>query len=364
MNPHARMDTWQGFTQALGDSADRLINNGFDPGVLRPWVGADGRSYIQKMVLNERTGLYEPKVMLTNAAATLPRYAWEAFDTAIQRAIRERLRAFADIRGAGLVYNLPNGMANTVLTYQKTGDMTPATISMDPVRRGEGDRPDTDYASIPLPIVHKDFDFSAREIMVSRNGNLPIDTTTAEIAARKVAEEIEKMTTGTAGSFTYGGGTIYGFTNFPQRATKTDMVAPDGTNGPAVLNALLSLRQLLINDRHYGPYILYVNSQWSQYLDADFSADKGDATLRQRILAIADITDVRTLDHLPATNFACVLVEMSSETVRAIVGMEVQTIQWESLGGLLKHYKVMALQVPQLRSDSNGNSGIAHGTTA
>lgn len=352
------------FARNLGAAGDRLIEHGFDPGVLRPWVGADGRSYCQKMVMNHATGKMEPQVMITNAPATLPRYAWELMDTAVFRAVRERLKLVADLRGAGLEYNLPNGMAHTMLTYQKTGDMTDATISMDPTRRSEGDRPDTDYVVLPLPIIHKDLDFSLREILVSRNGNLPLDTTSADIAGRKVAEMAEKLATGTAGSFSYGGGTIYGLTNFPQRATKTDMPVPDGTNGPAVIAAILALRQMLIDDNHPGPYMFYVNKQWAQWLDTDFSSAKGDNTLRQRILAIGDITDVRTLDYLPQTQYACCLVEMSSVNIRMVIGMEIQTIQWESAGGFMKHYKVMCLIVPQLRADSNGNSGIAHGRTA
>lgn len=352
------IDTLRNFTSTLGDAADRLIQNDFDIGVLRPWRGADGRSYVTRMVNGK------PQVMVTNAPASLPREAWIAFDTAVVRAVKERLRFVADIRAGGLEYNLPNGMAHTVLQYQTVGDITPATISMDPIRRGEADRPQTDIGLLPLPIVHKDFDFSAREIMVSRNGNMPVDTTTAELAGQKVAEEIEKMAIGTAGSFSFGGGTIYGALNFPQRATKTDMPVPDGTNGPAVITALLALRQLLIDDKHFGPYMMYVNSQWAAFLDNDFSTAKGDQTLRQRILSIEGIQDIRTLDHMPTTQFHVLLVEQSSATVRMVIGMEVQTVQWESLGGLMKHYKVMALQVPQFRADTAGNSGVAHGRTA
>lgn len=347
----------------FGDAADRLAANDWDIGVLRPWRGLDGRNYYTKMVRNQK-GELVPKIMTTNAPATLTRDAWIEFDNAVVRAVRERLRAFADIRGAGLVYNLPNGMAHTVLQYQTMTDITGATLSMDPVRRSEGDRPVSDLANLPLPVVHKDFDFSAREIAVSQQGRMPLDTTMAEMAGRAVAVEIEKLTIGQNGTFSYGGGTIYGYTNFPQRATKTDMPVPDGTNGPAVITAILALRQMLINNKHFGPYVLYVNLQWAAVLDNDFSAAKGDQTLRQRILAIDGIQDVRVLDFLPTTAWDCILVEMSAETVRAVIGMEVQTIQWESQGGLMKHFKVMGIQVPQLRPDTNGNSGVAHGRTA
>lgn len=344
--------------EGWGDTADKLIANNFDVGVLRPWIGKDGKSYICRTINGQ------PKVMTTNTPATLTRDAWIQFDQSIQRAIQERLSAFADIRRAGLVYNLPNGMAHTVLQYQTQGDITPATISMDPVRRSERDRPHTDVENLPLPIVHKDFDFSAREIMSSRLGQMPIDTTTAELAAIKVAEEVEKMTVGTVTPFTYGGGSVYGYMTLPERALKINMTVPTGANGPTVIGDLLALRQLLIDDRHYGPYVLYLNSQWAQVLDNDFSTAKGDQTLRQRILTVAGIQKVEILYTLPTTKWHALLVELSSQTVRAVVGMEVQTIQWESLGGMMKHFKVMCMLVPQIRSDTDGNSGVAHGTTS
>lgn len=345
----------------FGDAADRLIANNFDPGVLRPFIGPDGKNYI---TLN--SGMEDERTMVTNAPATMTWEAWKLFDDTVVRALRDRLRLMADIRGSGLEYNIPNGMAHTVLQYQTATDVGPATISMDPIRRGEADQQMKDVGFFPLPLIHKDFDFSARQIAVSGAGRIPMpaDTGNAESAAFKVAEAIEQLTSGTAGTFTYGGGTIYGYTNFPQRATKTDMTTPTGLNGGVTVNEILALRQLLINNKHRGPYILYMNSQWAQFLDNDFSTTKGDNTLRQRLLAIDGIQEIRISDYLPTTKYDVVLVEMARETVRAVVGLEVQTLQWESMGGLMKHFKVMAMVLPQLRPDTAGNSGVAHGRIA
>jgi hypothetical protein len=350
----------QGARAMFGDSADRLIANNFDPGVLRPFIGPDGNNY---MTLN--AGTPQERTVVTNAPATLTWEAWKAFDDAIIRAIQDELRLFADIRAAGLELNIPNGMGHTVLQYQTSGDIGPATISMDPIRRSEGDQPTKDSALLPLPCTHKDFDFSARQIAVSQNGRIPmpVDTDTAALAAHQVAVATEQLTAGTIGSFSYGGGTIYGYTNFPNRATKTDMPVPTGANGPAVISALLALRQMLIDDKHRGPYILYLNSQWAEFLDNDFSTAKGDQTLRQRILAIEGIQDVRISNYLPTTQFRCLLVEMKVGSVRAVIGMEPQMLQWESMGGLMKHFKVICIHVIQLRPDTAGNSGIADGRT-
>jgi len=359
------VDSLMNFANGLGDSADRLIANNFDIGVLRPWIGSDGRNYVQRTEFNPKTGKFEKRVMVTNAPATLPRLAWYEFDNAVVKALQNQLNLITSIRSRGLVYNIPNAMAHTVLQYQKQYDTTPATIGMDPIRRGESDRPTTDYANFPLPIAWKDFDFSAREVLVSRNGNMPFDTTMAELAGIKVAEELEGLGAGAVGPFSFGGGTIYGLINFPQRVTKTDMVVPDGTNNQAIINAILAIRQSLLNNKHRGPFVFYVNKQWSQWLDADFNPNTNNSTtLRQRILAIDDIKDIITLDLLPNTQYNCVLQETQVQSVRVVVGMEVQTIQWESLGGMAKHYKVMAMLLTQLRPDTAGNSGTAHMRTA
>jgi Family of unknown function (DUF6260) len=348
----------------LGPVANRLVESNGDLGILRPFRGADGRSYWERTQWGPKGP--QKKVLATNAPATLSYEQWIAIDTTVTTALMTRLKAFADIRATpGLTYNLPNGMAHTVLRYSTMGDITPATLSMDPKRRSEGDRPQFDTAQMPLPVVHKDFDINYRELLASRNpGGAPLDLTMVDLAGQKCAEMIESLTVGTAGPFSDAGGSIYGYTNFPARSTKINMTVPDGANNATVIGEILDLRQLLINTKHFGPYRLYVNSQWSKVLDLPNTAVQGGPTLRQHLEAIGDIQSVDVLDTLPTTQWHSVLVEMKPQTVRAVIGMEVTTVSWQSLGDYDLNYKVLALQLPNLRADSNGTSGIAHGRTA
>lgn len=354
-----------------GGSFWKLRRNGGDAGILKPFVGNDGRTYVNKRVFDEKTRLFVNRAypITTNTPATLPLYAWQEFDAVVERVLRYRLKAIADVRGRGLEKMVPDAMGKTVLTSQTATDLGPATISMDPTRRSEGERQELDVVNFPLPICHKDFDFTERELRVSHSAGVNgvtfgYDTEGVESAAHSVAELLEQVATGVGGSYSFGGGTIYGYTNFPSRYIKIDMTAPDGTNGTTVISNILTLRQALYTNKHRGPFILYVNSQWDAYLDNEFKTNS-DKTLRQRILDIADIQDVQTLDYLPTTGakFDCLLVEMQTRTVRAVVGFDAQTVRWESMGGLMHHYKVMAMVWLQLRADTAGNSGIAHGRT-
>jgi uncharacterized linocin/CFP29 family protein len=346
--------------QAQGSVASTLLNNGFDVAALRPWIGKDGRHYIAQ---NDAGKLIARPLM--NATATLRKEEWKVLDDAVVIAAKERLRIVADIRGAGLTYNIPNGMGKTVLESQTMGDITPATISMDPARKSEGDRPEFGLINLPLPVIHKDFYFNARQVATSRNTGAPIDTTMAQLAARRVSEEAEKLTLGVSSTYAYGGGTVYGFVNFPQRITQS-LTDPEDTGwSPAALvRDVLSMRQKSVEAMHFGPWVLYNSPFWDEYLDDDYSDQKGDNTLRQRLEVINGINGVRTADFL--TGKQLVLVQMTTDVVRMVVGMDVTTLQWETEGGMRLNFKVMAIIVPQLRSssDSAQTAGIIHGVAA
>lgn len=346
---------------ATGDVGARLLAANMDVNVLRPYVGRDGRHYVnQTRYDNKQQKLVNVAMPLTNAVATLRRDEWMAIDDQIIRAATTRLRLVSDLRGAGLEYRV-NGMSKTVLettTMTRTGK---ATLSMDPARMSEGDRPEYTPAYLPLPICHCDFYFNLREIAVSRNGSQPLDTTCVEDAGIAVAEELEQLALGSLPSFTYGGGSVYGALNFPSRvtATLTNPASPGWT--PAVLiNEVLAMRKLSFDNKRYGPWVLYVSPNWQLYLDADYSDKKGDNTVRDRILAIEGINDVRQLDFM--SGLQIVMVQMTSNNVRMVVGLDLTTIQWDTIGGMRQNFKVMALVVPQWRVDADGHSGVIVGS--
>lgn len=344
--------------QGHGSVAATLLANDFDIRCMRPWLGDNGRSYMTK--IHNGKPIVVP---LQNAVATLRKDEWKLLDQTVIRSAKERLQAVADLRGAGLTFNIPNGLSKSQLDYETQSDISPAIISMDGLRESDSDRPVYDLKSLPLPIIHKDFQFSARQVAISRNGSTPLDTTTAELAGEAVAEEAEKLLLGVSSSYSYGGNTIYGYTNFPSRMTKsmTLPTAPGWTPSTTV-QEVLGMRQQSHNAFHRGPWRLYTSPNWDEYLDDDYSAAKGDNTLRDRLLKLRGINSVDTLDHL--TNFQMLLVQQSRSVVRMVIGMDVVTLQWESHGGMQLNYKVMTIMVPQLRTDHNGNTGIVHGTAS
>lgn len=332
-------------------------------GVLRPWLDRKtGRSFVTLKV-RDRDGQFvfnthtkrtaEINVEVQNEA-TLFRDEWKTIDTALQRLIRQPLTAWDDLRRAN-TYRIPNGMGTTVLQWQSITDAGTADISMDALRRSQRDRPHTDIAYLPLPIIHGDFSFTLREIEVSRSGGAPLDSFMGEQVMRKCLEKAEGLTAGTEPSYTYGGGTIYGYLNHPLRTTVTlTDPASAGWTPDDTLNDVIAMRQLMFLNYFNGPFTLYVSPNWQKYLDLDYSQAKGTNSLRERILSgVAGIGRIQTLWSL--TGNQMILTQLSNAgNSRAIVGMNPRTVEWEVEGGLELHYKIMMIWIPHFRASLNG----------
>jgi hypothetical protein len=344
-------------------------------------------------------------------AATLRKEEWIMLDAVVLRAARYRLRAWADLAASNSFGGF-NGMAKMLLEHETMSDPGEALVDMDGLSEGRTDQPLFQLQGLPLPITHSDFWFSARRLAISRNTGTPLDTTMGEAAGRRVAEKIEKTTIGVSTGVTYGGAstyvggygrtsTVFGYINFTNRIVKTGNYKPTG-NGRSgtgwtasdTLKDVLAMRDLLYANKFFGPFMLYHSNDWDQYMDNDYILTGGNVatqTLRERLKSIEGITDVRRLDFLfaavgatsnlnatppvlgpdrgpgtdldvAATPFRLLMIQMTPDVARAVNGMDITTVQWESIGGMRLNFKVMCIQVPQLRADYYGNCGILDAT--
>lgn len=299
-----------------------------------------------------------PATLRTNAI--LRNEEWIALDTDVIEGAQERLRGVADLLAAGLSTTIPNGLGKTVLQYDKAGDMDPAIVSLDGITRSENDRIEYERAGLPLPIAHKDFYLNLRALEASRNGSEPMDTTYARVSGRKVGEAVEDMLFN--GGKTFGGLTVYGYTTHPQRNTSAFGTGGNwsqaGKTGAQILTDLFTMIAGLEADGHYGPYWLYYGGTAPGLkLAEDYKAATSD-TILDRLQATGRLSLVGTSTLLAADNV--LLIQPSSDVVKMIIGEPLQTVQWDVHGGFQINYKAFTIQVPLIRSDIDGNSGIFH----
>jgi uncharacterized linocin/CFP29 family protein len=352
--------------QGRGEVASLLANSGrLNLGSLRPFIGNDGRTYITvyKGGNPKIPTSYITRPIQTNG--TLRRDEWKQLDAALVEVARNRIGGFDDLAANGLVYNLGNAMGTTILEWHDVSDALEATITMDAITRGKNDRVVFHTNYLPIPIIHVDYEINARELAASRNLGNPLDTTMVERAGRRIAEKLEKMLF-TNDPYSYGDvddrnrNTIYGYVNFPDRNTVNLSIHWDHSamTAAGILQDVLEMKQASINALHYGPWQLYIPTAYETVLDDDYDTTTPGTTIRERILKIAGIKGIKVIDTLPADNV--LLVQLTSDVVRVVRGMGITNVEWGVEGNMLTKYKVMTIQVPQIRSDQNGKCGIVH----
>ena len=288
---------------------------------------------------------------------------WIQFDQVVIDVARQRLNGVADVINAGLTFGLEDALGVTQVEWEVMSDMTAAQQSMDGITRGERDRVDFTLKNLPVYITHKDFGLSLRHLRASRRMGQPLDTTQAAIAARLLADKIESSLFNGPG-ITVGTSTAYGYLNHPNINAITysgtgELWDAPGKTGQEIMDDVMSMINALHADNFFGPYNLYVPGDYWVKLQNDFKVES-DRTILERLLAIEGLKAIKPIDFLPADT--TVMVQMTSDVVDMVIGEQVQTVQWESEGGFMAHFKVMAVMVPRVKADYDGRSGICKGT--
>jgi hypothetical protein len=311
----------------------------------------DGKAHgnLASLLLN---GEMDVRALRTND--TLKYDEWKEIDRAVMDISRRRLVVVNDLISRGLVYRLTNALGSTVFQYQDASDMSAAEMSMAGEAMPTQDRVEFDTNYLPLPIVHKAFKLNARVLAASRSGGQALDTYQAQIAAKLVSEKIEEIFLTGASTYTFGGGVLYGFTDFTYANTGSLTAAWTASAADPVAD-IVAMKAASISDRHFGPWMVYIPTAYQTVLDEDYVSGY-PKTIRQRILEIEGIAGIKTADFLTAGKV--VMVELQPETVRAIHGMDPTVVEWETQGGMVLNYLVMAIIVPQLRADQANRSGI------
>lgn len=339
----------------VGNVGAQLLENDFDLNALRPFLTNDGSAaFMPKTRRNPRM-----KRIALNAA-TLRYEEWREMDRQVMMAARHPLRFWGDLVQAS-PYNIPNGLGVAYLSSQASSDPGSASVSIDGNYRERDDRQLFDLRSTPLPIISSGFHYSARELYMGRRLGTPIDVSRAETATRRVAETLEDLALGVT-DWSGMGGTITGLTNYPNRITATFTDPTDsGWTPETLLNEIRGFKQDLVDNKMTGPFRIYNSSAWDQYLDEDYKA-YSEKSLRQRISEIDSLSAPRTVYGL--SGFQIVIVQLTSNVIRAISGMPLTTLQWSTEGGWNTHFRVMTIAVPECRSDFYGKTGILHAIAA
>lgn len=362
----------------MSDMIQQAFNgSGLDSeaGVLgkRPYIATAGRNEGQP-VITVNTGrkdakgqpVYGEKVV---ANAQLRKDEWVDLEDQILESARERLVVVDDLQSAGLTYNV-GGLGTIISEWEAASEITDAEITMDGETVTDKDRQEFELQGTPIPIIGKRFTIGERMLMASRQRGASLDVTTGTEAGRAVARASEDLvfkggrigSTGSQGS-NYQ---VYGLTTFPGRATATiqDWTDDASVTGKDIVEDVLSLVQVLeTQNRHYGPFNLYIPGEYAYRMREDYKPDtSSDKTVQERLEDINAISAVRVSDRLSKGNV--VLVQMERSVLDLGVASDVTTVNWNSGSGFSHHYMTYSAWAPRFKQSYDGHTGIMHGSVA
>lgn len=313
------------------------------------------------------------------ALAPLQDKAQVSIDKAVVEVGLQRLTLVADLMAAGLVYPLSDPLSIAQLEWSQQSKIGAAQRTMSPAARGENKSPLILPNRLPIYLTTDQFEIDIRTLKTSQRVGTPLDVSIVKQCTRAVNEAIEDAaingaTTLDGQNLVDAGYTAPGLLNATGVNTQSLTAAAWTTTpvGATIFNETMAMIGKLQAKKKFGPYRLYVGTQIGNTMDTDYnSGTSNPITVRQRLLQIESLQAIRVADLLPAGNGATpsignkvVLVQMTSDVIDVVVGQTPTVIPWTSLDGFMIHNIVMAIIVPRVRSDFEGNSGICVGTTA
>lgn len=318
-------------------------------------------------LVNSRTGqvmVQTQRGMTVNSV--LRKDEWEELDTAIVQAAVQPLNITRELQQRGLVRRLGD-IGVLLAQYSTIGEMTAAEANLRGHSSVEKDLAQYGIASVPVPIVHKEFELDARMLASSRRMGNGLDVANGAAAARVVAEKVEDMVINGDTGINLNGNTIYGLTNHPNRNTDTATNYGGGdwgtiNNVTGTIAGMISAAQA---DGYYGPYGVFAsNTQYNQAALAFYTDGSGQTPL-QRVTMMNQIEFF--LPSAQLSDGAIVLLQLTRDVVElAYVDMywPVTNLEWTSGDSLLHRFKVMTVFAPIVKAAANGRSGIVHATAA
>lgn len=294
--------------------------------------------------------------LVNNANTTLRHDDHKRYDAKLIEISRQRLNGIKDLQAKGLTVNL-GGLGVILSMYERVGDMTEAHISMDGKTRGSNDRLTFDEVGVPIPIFHEDWSLNFRHVQAAQNGGTQLPITQMATATRLVLDRMEKTLFLGAPSIVVDGKTIYGYTTHPDRHTGA-VTAPWATaTGEQIKNDVKEMLQLAYDHNKFGPFVVYVAKDiWANIQD-DYSSVKGSSTIKQRIEAFDDVSEIKAGDSLLPGHI--VMVQMTEDVVDLAMAQGITNLQWQA-DPMETQYKVFSAMAPRIKVDKNGNSGVVH----
>jgi hypothetical protein len=107
-----------------------------------------------------------------------------------------------------------------------------------------------------------------------------------------------------------------------------------------------------------GPYLLFVARAHQFHMDDDYAPGTNQTdSILDRVRRVTGIQDVIFTNRLTT---GAVLIQLSTDVIDLIDGLAPTVVEWDSHAGFQHNFKIFAIQLPRVRANGAGQTGIAH----
>ncbi len=284
------------------------------------------------------------------ANAKLPSSAgtWEEIDEQVMEAYQQEAYVTEDVRAANTTNH---DLGNLYSSYRRMSQMTDAEIDQHGEVAGDEDRTDYELATIPVPVIHKEFRVGWRE---SENTDTTADN--VDEATRAVTRALEDLIWGNV-SFSIGGNSIVGLQDTPTSGNWGG--SGDWATASNAYSEVINAMQTLMDNGFGAPYVLYVDNAYRD----DLMGLRSNTTMNY-----VDI--IEDLDEIDAVRFdsrcpsdEAYLVSMSRRSIDWTISQWITPVSWDiGPNGRATQHQVFAVAAPRVKKDLAGNAGVNRNT--
>lgn len=304
---------------------------------------------------------------LASNSSTLERDEYETLTDRIITTYKDELVGVQDLQDAGLTRGI--SLATQVDLWQQLSEVTEAEASMDGEAQGENDQVTYTTQGVPVPIFFKDYKIPQRQLMTSRRMGNDLRTDNAGEMSRVVARLMDQIlfqgwepAVPTARGDSWE---IYGYTS----TEVSDSVSGSDFGTAGNIRDVFVEAINTLDDNNQSPagegYWTYISkSQYQEYRSAVDPDGDGNLTVRERIQDEfdAELGAVKSVPDYVLPDGEMIMLNPTADVVEFAQAEDLQTIEWSSGSGMTNFYKIMAAGAPEIKTDSKGQTGIAHVT--
>ena len=297
-------------------------------------------------------------VPLNGFASSLPQYVWKDWDREAIEISRDKLVVFNDLASS---LSVAQPLGKTVHEYPIVGDNGEVITTFNGEQRSRKDHPKWEYELTAVPLYEIGFEFSAIQMRAAESDGYNIIKAPASNIMYHLADRLETIAITGDANEVYAQRPIYGLTTHPHRipVSRAGLDLSNAT-GAQVKGAFSKIFDTLEANNQFDEVMFYMNkSQWRRMTETDYSNEKGDSSIAQKVLQMEGVQGVLGASKVPANTILGVIKQRSK--IEVLSRMPLTTIAKPRFHPFDPYcFEVWASGVLEIKRDANNKTGIVH----